>query len=185
MSWTGRSEAQPCCGVIPGEVKSQESLVRLLHTRIDEPEYEPISRRELMAPKDFSNACGQSNGVSVTRSTHLSDDEVCQRAESLAALRAGREGRGGIVASVEAVRAVRLPGNDRQVCFVYDDPTADDEWHAVIRACETLPRVEVDEVRVRLRAAFSRRIRPDQPPPSNDDTIFVEGQLRCVVPNGK
>lgn len=189
MSWTARPDSEQCCGADPGPPADGESVVRLIHTRIEEPEYEPFSRNQLVVLNGFSNACGDADGTSVTRMHDLSDADVCAMAERLAAIRPGREGRGGLVAAVGAIRAVRLPHlPDEQICFVYDDPKLDDKFHSVIRVRSDLERTEIDEARVRLRAAFQRRIRPEDitDASANDDNVlFTEGALQCVVPSSR
>lgn len=161
MSWTDRADDTPCCDGPLGPVGSGEVVARLLHSKIDDPDKAAFTRKELTghgldAP---SNVCGLADGCSVDRAKDLDDDDLRTRSAAQAAEKAGRAARGALVANVVAIRAISHPdGKDGRAVFVYDDPRADNDRHAVIRICDKIPRTDFTEIRRALIAAFDRRV---------------------------
>jgi hypothetical protein len=164
MTWTGRPDDEPCCGDVPGAVAPQEAVARLIHSKIEVPAHSAFKRSELTCPDpgvEFDNACGNADGCSVDRSLSLTDPELCQRADTQAALREGRTGRGAYVAEVAALRAIIQPAQPAQrAVFVYDDPKPGNTQHAVIRIAEKVPRADFEHIRSLIMKAFARRVLP-------------------------
>lgn len=159
-AWISRSEATACCPGGHGPVQGCERLARLLHTKIVEPDYDPLRRSDFFPPtkRPMSNECGSSDGCSVIRASGLSDEDVRKLAQAQAARREGREQKGALLAECAALRAIRLPNNDNQVVFVYDDPLGDEPRHAIIRCDDQLHRPDQDELRESIRAAFNEHV---------------------------
>lgn len=164
-TWAERPDGISCCGGDHGAVASDEVVARLLHSRIIEPDSDPVPRRELFPPpKGFTNKCGDADGMSVTRRDTLSDDDLRARATVQAERKEGRTQQGALLATVAMIRAIRLDGEgDRQVAFVYDDPTEHEPLHAVVRGCDQLGRPDQDELRGRMRGLFDRQVPPSPP----------------------
>lgn len=130
--WTSRRDSEPCClgpdGNPGAAVGDGETVARLLHTKIIEPEGRPFRREELFPRKGqpHSSACGKADGVSVVRRDGLTDDEVRARAAQHARRTPGRTQQGAVQASAGRLRALQLPDSDGgQVVFLYDGPGAD------------------------------------------------------------
>jgi len=166
--WTDTADSETSCEEGPGAVADEELIARLLHSGNSERPKERLKREELFPPKAKSgspqrikNVCGDpkgSDGASVLRSRAFSDDDLRSRSAGLAAEKEGREPRGAILGSAGAVRAIRsrvTPG--RQVIFVYDDPTATDAEHCVIR-CTSERRSEGDFLRTQVLDVLSRAV---------------------------
>ena len=65
------------------------------------------------------------------------------------------------MAKVADLRGIKVDGRPgKQVVFVYDDPSAMNPFHAVVRGELTLDRSEQRIVRDRIRDAFSRVVSP-------------------------
>lgn len=163
MGWTSRPDDEACCEGEHGPVQPVEDLARLLHTRIVEPDYDPLRRSELFPDpkKGFSNTCGNADGASVTRCSSLSDEEIRQRSRVQAARRPNREQRGALLGRAGELRAIEMPDcPNQQLVFIYDDPNASEPLHAVMRGKETLTRPDQDDLRERIRTALSRHVPP-------------------------
>ena len=161
MGWTSRSDAEPCCGELPGAVRDGEEIARLLHINNAPPEHEPFKRKDFY-PKSgeeaFEDACGIADGCSVTRMSGKTDHDVCSAAAQLAGEK--REPRGAFIAIAGDLREIRVPDSDDQAIFIYDDPN-EDRGHAVMRASEAISKGQFDEVRVKIHGAFRTRIAQD------------------------
>ena len=163
--WTSRGEQEPCCpgpdGSLGAAVGDEETVARLLHTKITEPEGRPFRREELFPQKgrQHENECGNAGGASVLRSDNLSDQDLRARAARLAARVPGREQQGAVQAPVNRLRMLRLEGApNSQVVFIYDDPDPADALHAVLRGKETLSRPLQSELRTLIDCAFDARV---------------------------
>lgn len=161
MSWTGRSDAEPCCEGARGAVAADERVARITIRPARPQGYQPFSRRDLFPPADgqFSNDCGMADGLSVDRANGLSEAEIVARSAARAATANARreaEGKppsqsqdGAIIAHAGHLRALRRDQRpDQQMVFVYDDPTPTNDRHAVIRCSVEVP----DEVRASFLA---------------------------------
>lgn len=161
MIWTGRDDDEPCCGPIPGAVTADEFVARLLYSGNDVPDAAAFQRKELHPPEVVSNVCGDADGLSVARRANRSDAELCQLADTQAALRPDRVGRGARVARVGDLRDIRwIASPDDRIVFVYDDPKPDDPHHAVVRVSDRVPRTDFDRLRTDIFEAFAARIHP-------------------------
>lgn len=161
MSWTGRSESQPCCEGPLGRVEPSEEVARLLHSRIVEPDKAAFTRTELTGHgiANPSNDCGSADGCSVDRTASLTDAEIRERSELQAQLKAGRTSEGAIIANVGTLRAITHPdAPNGQAIYIYDDARADNDRHAVLRICEHIPRSDFGEVRRAIISAFAKRV---------------------------
>lgn len=158
--WTSRQEADACCPGDHGAVDDAERLARLLHTRIIEPDYDPLRRSDFFPPRGrpASNECGNSDGCSVIRADCFSDQEIRELAKLQAERRENRSQKGALVANAGELRSIRLPNNDNQLVYVYDDPLVDQAMHAVIRGDDQLTRPDQDELREKIRDTFSGHI---------------------------
>ena len=171
MSWSGRSEAEPCCAGPLGAVSSNEEVARITIRPIGPPGYRAFTRSQFFPPANgvFNNECGQSSGCSVDRSNGLSDDDLralsAARAEQRNLKRA-EEGKppsqapeGAMVALVGSLRAIRMEErpNDQAV-LIYDDPVPENDRHAVIRGREDIPEEERAAFLSKVEATFVRVI---------------------------
>lgn len=159
MSWTGRPDNQACCGDSPGAIDAKERVAHLIHSRNSEPPSSGLKRDTLQPNGDFSNNCGDSDGLSVDRCDGLSIGQLRERSTNLAEIRVGRTARGARIASVQALRAIGFADdpNGRAV-YVYDDPRNDNSEHAVIRVTEHAGRPEFELIRTALIDAFSETV---------------------------
>ncbi len=159
--WSGRSEDEPCCHGPLGPVRNDEQLARLTFQRTKEPlHYKWIQRKELF-PRDnaFSNVCGAQDGMSVDRSSDLSNQQLIDRSEVHARRGNHRLGNGAYVADAGAVRAIHSPSGE--CAFrIYDDPLQDNDEHAVIRGRILVPEEERTFVMIDLEELFARTRRP-------------------------
>lgn len=161
--WVDHPEAEKSCAPAPAAVDDAEPIARLLHSRNSDRPKERLKRGELFAPKGHQpkNACYDavgSEGASLLRCGGVTDDQIRTRSEAYAEQKAGRDPRGAITGTAAAVKAVRSKVTpDRQVAFVYDDPTSGDEAHCVIR-CVTEGRAVQDFVRSEVLAALGRYV---------------------------
>lgn len=163
MSWTDRPDSVACCEGPKGAVDSMESVARLLHSNIDNPDIAPFQRKELTGEdlgREPVNVCGDADGCSVNRTGQLTDDDLRRMSEDLAARGSKpRTATGAVIASVEALRGIRgLDDPDTQVVFVYDDPLPGNDHHAVLRVPQGLSRTDFRELQRRIAATFVRRV---------------------------
>lgn len=159
--WTSQTDKIARCDRASGAVDSSELVTRLLHTGNTPPNVEIFRRSELFFDKKkrHSNICGDCDGVSLVRSSGLTDKEIIDRSNELANKRDGRESRGALTAQVSELRAISLENyGDQQIIFVYDDPKSDDELHAIMRADENITRPNQDFIRDRINSIFSKKI---------------------------
>lgn len=167
MSWTGRSDAEPCCEGTRGAVAADERLARITIRPARPQGYQPFNRRDLFPPAtgQFSNDCGVADGLSVDRSNGLSEAEIVARSAARAATANARreaEGKppsqskdGAIIARAGRLRALRCDQRpDEQMVFVYDDPTPTNDRHAVIRCSVDIPDEERASFLARLQNLF-------------------------------
>lgn len=162
MSWTGRDDRSQCCPSDLGAPKDREKLARLLHSKIVEPDFDPLRRSDFFPPKNgkFSNECGKSDGSSVVRTDGLSDDQIRQMAQAQAERRPGRTQQGALVATCRDLRKIRLDDAAHQQVFIYDDPLEDEPRHAVVRGDERLDRPDQDALREEIRETFRTIVAP-------------------------
>jgi len=140
-----------------------ESVARLLHSNIDNPDIAPFQRKDLTGEalgREPVNVCGDADGCSVNRTSHLTDDDLRRLSEEHAARGTKpRVATGAVIASVKALRDLRgLDDPDAQVVFVYDDPLPGNDHHAVLRVRQGLSRTDFKELQRRIAAAFTRRV---------------------------
>jgi hypothetical protein len=161
MSWIERSEKVPCCPDASTAVNDDERIARLLHSKNSQPFQETFRREELLPPKGgHSNECGLADGFSVTRALDLSDDILRRMAADYASERDGRHSSGAIVAMAHDLRAIRKTGDvASQVVYLYDDPTAKDPMHAVIRVVP-MDRPDFSDVKDKIGRSFNATIIP-------------------------
>lgn len=153
MTWTGRNDDTPCCGDSPGAVASNETVAKYFHSGISEPKA-GFKRDRLKPPRDFTNNCGEADGLSVDRSDALSLAELRARSAQLAGQ--NREPLGGHLAHVADLRAITLIGDPHnRGVYVYDDPLEGNREHAVIRVSEHADRAEFDRIRDAIMQVFS------------------------------
>lgn len=162
MSWTERPDSEDRCRGPMGAVAGRELVTRLLTNKNSEPSDLIFKRSQMTRPKQPSNDCGKSDGLSVDRCTELLRPELRARADHYAKKVEGRISRGAIVACVQALRDLRLPGlEEQQLLFVYDDPiTGENERHAVVRASPSVSPARFSELRQELFKRFHSRISP-------------------------
>jgi len=142
-------------------VNDDEWVARLLHSKIIDPDRAAFTRKELAAEgiEDPSNVCGDADGVSVDRMIDLNDNDVIQRSNDYAAQKEGRVAAGALLASVAALRAISHEEAEAgRAVFVYDDPRADNDRHAVIRLSDKIPRADFKRMQRRVIDAFTRRV---------------------------
>ena len=157
-SWAGRGETKACCSGLLGAVVSTESVARLRMIRTPPQGYKAFRRSELFPRPgvDFSNVCGEADGLSVDRCDSLSHDALRTRSEHRAGASDERKGNGAVVAVVGAVRSIRLAGSEVFPVFVvYDDATTTNPEHSVIRGSELVPRAFQASLLDELIATFS------------------------------
>lgn len=139
MSWLERDENLPCCPGL-GAVTDEEFICRILVRRVVEPlNYEWISKKDLFPVSDFSNKCGEQDGLSVDRSSCLSDCEIWERSERRAKERSGRVACSSISASVSKIRKFQWDELEGHSCKIFDDPLEANAEHAVLRANDQIP----------------------------------------------
>lgn len=171
MSWTGRPEADACCDGSRGAVCSDERVARITVRPLAATGYTPFRRSDFFPPTDgqFSNQCGNADGFSVDRCDGLSEDDIRLRSATRAAsanLRRMEVGKqpsqsqdGAIIAKVQRLRELRLDDLPaEQVVYVYDDPLAENDRHAVIRCSQSVPEEERATLLTRVERAFDTRI---------------------------
>lgn len=162
MTWTNRLDTAACCPGSKGAVDSTEDVALYLHSKIDNPDTIPFERKRLTGEdlgRAISNVCGDADGVSVDRAIGLSEAEILVRAKAQAERQPDRVSTGAKIALVSSLRDIRRDEDDAsQVVFVYDDPLADNDAHAVIRLKQGLHRAEFNIIRRRIIDAFSRRV---------------------------
>ena len=106
-----------------------------------------------------SNACGDADGVSVDRMIDLTDADAKARSERYAALKEGRIAAGAMLASVTVLRSITHEALEAgRAVFVYDDPKADNDRHAVIRLNDKVPRADFKRMQRKVIEAFTRRV---------------------------
>lgn len=156
--WVDRPESIQCCPNSPGPVKGSERIVRLLHTRIVEPDFDPLKRSEFFPPKNgFSNICGDADGCSVIRASDLTDEEINQKSEVQASRREGRSAQGALVTVANDLRNIRMiEFEEEQLVFIYDDPLDNEIRHCVVRGSEKLNRPDQDKLRYLIRECFNK-----------------------------
>lgn len=156
MGWTSRSEGIACCPGALGPLRDVETVARLIVGKVDEPDFEPIRRSELFPNgADFSNICGDSDGLSVARNSALSNEAVKIMSVAQANQRPGRNARGAIVANVQDLRDVRIQNLPLQLIFIYDDAKKSDTTHAVVRCLESIDRPSQEQIRIEVRECFN------------------------------
>lgn len=154
MTWSGRDEGVACCQGM-GAVGSGEQVTRILVKRTAEPLfYTWFARRDLFPTPDFSNNCGVQDGLSVDRSTNLTDLQITARSAARAAKGNNRISNGGVEAKVELVRSVMQIEQQVPAFRVYDDPIDGNPEHAVIRGCEEIPEEDRATVMGELESLF-------------------------------
>ena len=161
MGWTSRSEESACCPGPHGAVARGEHIARLLHNKLTSPPGDPFLRSHIFPDmkKGFSNVCGEADGLSVVRSSTLSENDVRQRSAVFAQTKTGSAPDGAFVASVDELRAIEVDSRKgEKIVFIYDDPLSTEHLHAVLRGLETLDRPEQSMARDRIRDAFSQKI---------------------------
>lgn len=160
MTWTVRSDRDPCCGEQPGAVACDEDVARLIHSRIDDPDVLAFTRKDLLGEgiAQPSDVCGLADGCSVDRASGLVDDEIRARSARQAAQREGRIARGAWIANVGMLRSISHENAPDGAVKVYDDPMPGNDRHAVIRVSTEIPRTDFNEVRRSIISAFDRRI---------------------------
>lgn len=154
MSWFDRNENTACCDG-PGPVENDELVCRILVKRTIEPLfYEWISRRELFPSPNFSNLCGDQDGLSVDRSYGLDDCTIDRRSTERAEKGNNRIANGGLEAPVNRIRQLRWLDPSTQICKIYDDPMNANPEHAVIRLTEEIPDEERSLVVAKVKELF-------------------------------
>lgn len=169
MPWTTRPDSENRCDGPLGYVRDEETVARLLHSKIEIPMSSAFSRKMLEMPKDgvFDDACGDADGCSVDRAESLDVSELCARADAIAALGEGRVGRGAVVARVGDLRAIPHASDPlERAVYIYDDPMANNAQHAVLRVSASVDRSEFQIVREQIIKAFALRV--DRPMHAND-----------------
>ena len=155
MTWTGREESVACCDGL-GPVQDNEAVCRILIKRTVEPLfYTWFARKDLFPDGVFSNVCGTQDGLSVDRSSNLSDDEVSSRSAARAALGNNRMSNGGLQAEVSAIRAIARWDDPSNAFRIYDDPLQNNLQHAVIRGCENIPDEDRASLMIELEELFT------------------------------
>lgn len=140
---------------------SSETVARLVHSNIYEPDIAAFTRKELTGAgiPVISDLCGEADGCSVDRADGLSDDELKARSEAQAGSSPNRVAKGARIADVAALRAIgHKDARDGQAVRIYDDPRPANDRHAVLRVCAAIPRPDFLEVRRQIVAAFARQV---------------------------
>lgn len=160
MSWCGRTDRDACCDGPHGPVDGHENVARLLHEAIIDPDRAAFTRRDLAAHKiaEPSNVCGDADGCSVDRMIQLNEDDVAARSKAYAAEKPGRVAAGAVIASVADLRGIRHPSIQGQAVFVYDDPRAANDLHAVVRLSDEVPRSDFKLMQRKVIDAFRRKV---------------------------
>ncbi|MFN3816239.1 hypothetical protein [Brevundimonas sp.] len=159
MSWSDRRDDEQCCAGPLGGVGSEESVARLLHSKIAVPEQAAFTRKELTGEGSVSNECGKQSGCSVDRASGLSQEDILVRAKALAEAKTGRKSEGAFLASAKDLRRIaheEIP----QAVLIYDDAKSDNDRHAVLRVHSSVPKTDFGLIRNAIMKAFSRRILP-------------------------
>jgi hypothetical protein len=167
MNWNSRSDAVACCNDGYGAVCTGERIARLIHSGISKTPNDPFKRSDIFNSdnKEFSNECGNADGLSVVRCAVLTDAEIESRSNAQAARISGRVPMPTLFASVALLRSIEALGRKGdQVVFIYDDPRPDDRLHAILRGDRSLDRPDQLFIRDRIRDLFlandSGAIRP-------------------------
>lgn len=171
MVWTNLIDTAPRCGCgMPSRAcTSSEPVARITINQVPDIGYTPFQRKDFLPPKKaaVSNACGESDGVSVVRCGNLTAEALRLKSKNRAT-EANRRRRlmqkddnqtpkGAVVAQVGDLRNIRMAAHPyAQAIFVYDDPTLVEPEHAVIRMSVDVAEDEVGVVLAAVRAAFSK-----------------------------
>lgn len=170
MPWIPEDDSADRCGPDPGGVKDPEHVVKFVGEHEWSETLEGLDNGALESNKiceqpDFSDTCGDSDGVSVVRSNLLTEEQIFAKQAAYCA-RSGFTSKGPARASVSALRAIRLQNlPDTQVVFVMDDPIpAEEPLHAVIRiSVPKKPRGPMSYLRDQIRSQFGLMIPDDLP----------------------
>ena len=157
MNWNSRPDTIACCNDGYGAVCAGERVARLVHSNISKTRNDPFKRSDIFNSdhKPFTNACGEADGLSVVRSTVLTDVEIVSRSIAQAIRVSGRAAMPTLFAPVALLRSIEAPGrNGDQVVFIYDDPRPDDQFHAILRGDHSLDRSDQSYVRDLIRDLF-------------------------------
>jgi hypothetical protein len=118
-----------------GPVADGEEVARYLNPEVWDGQSLKTSafQKEVLLPptdRPIRNAAGERDGESFARRFGRSDAELLARATAQRPL----DSLGAVVGNVGEIRSIVAPDRpDTQLFFIYEDPTADDPLHAVIR----------------------------------------------------
>lgn len=161
MGWSDRSDEELRCKASVSSVSGKELIARFLTNKNSVPEEMIFKRDQITLAKDtFSDACGESSGLSVNRCADLTNAEIKLSAKNYAEAVAGRTSQGALVACVQSLRDIRLPTVAGAVVRVYDDGSQNNPRHAVLRATDDVTRPRFNLLRQELIKRFSLKVKP-------------------------